>query len=181
MTESSVRHTQMCKLADGSDFGLHIHELIGSAGDGPTLGICALIHGNEVAGAYISRDLMNVLRAMSFKGRVLMLPIANPHGFAENERFTTIDRVNLNRVFRAMLQGPSRINSRTTSPENSSPDWMRSSIFIPAPTGQRLTTSTFSTMKACPAPADRITFTDRMTSSWVQARARRPKWAFLPR
>lgn len=99
MTGSSVRHTQMCKLADGSDFGLHIHEFVGSAGAGPTLGICGLIHGNEVAGAYISRDLARQLRAMSFKGRVLMLPIANPHGFAENQRFTTIDRVNLNRVF----------------------------------------------------------------------------------
>lgn len=99
MTESSVRYSQMCKLADGSDFGLYIHEFIGSAGDGPTFGICGLIHGNEVAGAYIACDLARKLREMPFKGRVLMLPVANPHGFAENERFTTIDRVNLNRVF----------------------------------------------------------------------------------
>ena len=99
MTESSVRYAQMCKLADGSEFGLHIHEFIGSVGDGPTLGICGLIHGNEVTGAYIACDLARKLRDMSFKGRVLMLPVANPHGFAENERFTTIDRVNLNRVF----------------------------------------------------------------------------------
>ena len=99
MTESSVRYSQMCKLADGSEFGLHIHEFIGSAGDGPTLGICGLIHGNEVTGAYIACDLARKLGDMSFKGRVLMLPVANPHGFAENERFTTIDRVNLNRVF----------------------------------------------------------------------------------
>ena len=99
MTESSVRYSQMCRLADGSDFGLHMHEFIGDAGDGPTLGICGLIHGNEVAGAYIACDLARKLREMSFKGRVLMLPVANPHGFAENERFTTIDRINLNRVF----------------------------------------------------------------------------------
>jgi len=99
MTENSVRYSQMCRLADGSDFGLHIHEFIGGAGDGPTLGICGLIHGNEVVGAYIACDLARKLREMSFKGRVLMLPVANPHGFAENERFTTIDRINLNRVF----------------------------------------------------------------------------------
>ena len=99
MTESSVRYAQMCKLADGSDFGLHIHEFVGSVGDGPTLGICGLIHGNEVTGAYIACDLSQKLQEMSFKGRVLMLPIANPQGFAENERFTTIDRINLNRVF----------------------------------------------------------------------------------
>ena len=99
MTESSVRYAQMCKLADGSDFGLYIHEFVGSVGDGPTLGICGLIHGNEVAGAYIACDLARKLREMAFKGRVSILPIANPQGFAENERFTTIDRVNLNRVF----------------------------------------------------------------------------------
>lgn len=99
MTENNVRYSRMCKLADGSDFGLHIHEFVGSAGDGPTLGVCGLIHGNEVTGAYIACDLARKLRRVSFKGRVLMLPVANPHGFAKNERFTTIDRVNLNRVF----------------------------------------------------------------------------------
>lgn len=101
----SIRFVPMCHLADGSEFGLHIHELVGAAGDGPTVGISGAIHGNEVAGTYVIRELARVLENLAFKGRILLLPVANPHGFAENERFTTIDRVNLNRVFPGNPQG----------------------------------------------------------------------------
>ena len=41
-------------LADGGDAVLHLHEIAGGVGDGPTLGICGAIHGNEPTGTRIA-------------------------------------------------------------------------------------------------------------------------------
>ncbi len=101
----SVVFEPLSHMVDGSRSGLTIHELIGSLGDGPTLGICGVIHGDEVTGAHILLDLFRVLKSVPFRGRLRLLPVANPHGFAAVERFTTIDRVNLNRVFPGATTG----------------------------------------------------------------------------
>ena len=37
-------------MADGTDAALHLHEILGADGDGPTVGISAGIHGNENTG-----------------------------------------------------------------------------------------------------------------------------------
>jgi predicted deacylase len=84
--------------ADGSDAVLFIHELVGEE-DGPTIGISASIHGNENTGSQAVLELFRVLRNLPLKGRVLLLPVANPYAFAVNERFSTIDKVDLNRQF----------------------------------------------------------------------------------
>lgn len=84
--------------ADGSDATLTFTELVGEA-DGPTIGISASIHGNENAGSQAIVDLFRLLRGMPLKGRLLLLPVANPRAFAVNHRFTPIDELNLNREF----------------------------------------------------------------------------------
>jgi len=84
--------------ADGSDAVLFIHELVGES-DGPTVGISASIHGNENAGSQAILDLYRVLQGMKLKGRILLLPVANPKAFAVNHRFTPLDELNLNREF----------------------------------------------------------------------------------
>jgi hypothetical protein len=84
--------------ADGSDAVLFIHELVGEQ-DGPTVGISASIHGNENAGSQAILDLFRVLKDMPIKGRILLLPVANPKAFAVNHRFTPLDELNLNREF----------------------------------------------------------------------------------
>lgn len=84
--------------ADGSDAVLFIHELVGEE-DGPTIGISASIHGNENTGSQAVLDLYRVLKDQPLKGRILLLPVANPYAFAVNERFATIDKVDLNRQF----------------------------------------------------------------------------------
>ena len=98
-----MRHTHrfvpVAHMADGSLGGLHIHDLEGDAGDGPTLGVCAAIHGNEPTGVEIILDFARTMRTRGFRGRLRLLPVANPHAFAANERFTPIDWINLNRVF----------------------------------------------------------------------------------
>lgn len=86
-------------MADGSEACLHLHEVIGSAGDGPTIGISAVIHGNEPTGAQIILELSRLLAEIPLRGRLLILPVANPWAFAVNHRFTPIDELNLNRLF----------------------------------------------------------------------------------
>lgn len=101
----SVAFAPLATMVDGSRAGLTIHDIAGDLGDGPTLGICGVIHGDEVTGAHILLDLYRALAAVRFRGRLKLLPVANPHGFAAVERFTTIDRVNLNRVFPGNTKG----------------------------------------------------------------------------
>lgn len=95
----TIRFVPIATMSDGSQGGLHIHDVKGTLGDGPTLGISAVLHGNEVTGAHIILDLVRAIASIPFRGRLRLLPVANPHGFASNERFTPIDQVNLNRVF----------------------------------------------------------------------------------
>ena len=85
-------------MADGSEACLHVHEVIGD-GDGPTVGISAVIHGNEPTGAQIILALSRLLADLPLRGRLLILPVANPWAFAVNHRFTPIDELNLNRLF----------------------------------------------------------------------------------
>lgn len=84
--------------ADGSDAVLFMHELVGET-DGPTIGISGSIHGNENAGSQAIVDLFRILKDTPLKGRILLLPVANPRAFAVNHRFTPIDELNLNREF----------------------------------------------------------------------------------
>jgi predicted deacylase len=84
--------------ADGSDAVLTMHEIVGSA-DGPTIGISAAIHGNEPTGTEIILDLYRAIKDMPIRGRLLLLPVANPRAYAVNRRFTPIDELNLNREF----------------------------------------------------------------------------------
>jgi predicted deacylase len=84
--------------ADGSDAVLFMHELVGET-DGPTIGISGSIHGNENAGSQAIVDLFRILKDLPLKGRIVLLPVANPRAFAVNHRFTPIDELNLNREF----------------------------------------------------------------------------------
>ena len=91
--------TRFATMADGTEAVLHLHEIMGEAGDGPTVGISAGVHGNENTGSQIIRELWPVLTAAALRGRVLLLPVANPRALAVNKRFTPIDELNLNRRF----------------------------------------------------------------------------------
>lgn len=94
----NLRTHKFTTHADGTDAALHIHELVGEQ-DGPTIGISASIHGNENAGSQAIVEVFRQLSAMPLKGRILLLPVANPRAFAVNRRFTPIDELNLNREF----------------------------------------------------------------------------------
>ena len=86
-------------MASGAEIAVILHELCGVKGDGPTVGICAAIHGNEPTGTEIVLEIARLFEKCDFRGRLLLLPVANPLAFEANSRNTPLDDVNMNRVF----------------------------------------------------------------------------------
>ncbi len=95
----SHRIVKFTNLADGTDAVIHLHEFIGRDGDGPTLGICGAIHGNEPTGTRIAMEIAKRYAGGGFRGRLLILPVANPLAYQRNRRHTPLDDLNLNRLF----------------------------------------------------------------------------------
>jgi hypothetical protein len=84
-------------LADGSQATLTVHQV--GDGKGPIIGISGAIHGNEPTGSEIILEVFRLLRNIPVSGSIWLLPVANPHAFAKNRRFTPLDEINLNREF----------------------------------------------------------------------------------
>jgi predicted deacylase len=106
MDHTHTRHLlKVSTLANGTELALHLHELQGNLGDGPTVGICAAIHGNESTGAQIVLELVRHFKQQSFRGCLCLLPVANPLAFEANRRHTPVDDQNLNRLFPGSRDG----------------------------------------------------------------------------
>ena len=97
--EHRLRIERFTTMADGTEAVLHIHEIIGDGGAGPTVGVSAAVHGNGNTSAQIVRTLWPILQRATLKGRIVLLPVANPRAMAMNRRFTPVDELNLNRQF----------------------------------------------------------------------------------
>ena len=65
---------------------------------GPTLFVCAAIHGDEINGVEIIRRVTRGLDARTIAGTVIAVPIVNVHGFLNGDRYLP-DRRDLNRSF----------------------------------------------------------------------------------
>lgn len=85
-------------LANGAVLQLHLHEVVGSR-DGPTLGLLAGVNGDQTNGVEIVRRALEAAQNHRLHGRVLALPVANPHAYQMLSRHLPIDATNLNRVF----------------------------------------------------------------------------------
>jgi predicted deacylase len=99
MSDWTLTRIPLTVLASGAEVGLVVHELVGRRGTGPTLGLSAAIHGDEAVGVEILYHLRRRLDPAALRGRVLMLPCANPLAYQANTRNTPLDMTNLNRVF----------------------------------------------------------------------------------
>jgi predicted deacylase len=99
MADWQLTRIPVSVLASGAEVGVVLHELSGGAGDGPTLGISAGIHGDEAVGVEILFHLRSHLDPAAIRGRVLLLPCANPLACQAGSRNTPLDMTNLNRVF----------------------------------------------------------------------------------
>jgi predicted deacylase len=99
MSDWTLTRIPLTVLASGAEVQLVLHELVGRRGTGPTLGISAAIHGDEAVGVEILYHLRQRLDLATLRGRVLLLPVANPLAYQANTRNTPLDMTNLNRVF----------------------------------------------------------------------------------
>ncbi|MEZ5166034.1 MAG: M14 family metallopeptidase [Acidimicrobiales bacterium] len=91
------------RLPSGSWMEIPVVALRG-ARQGPTVWLSAAIHGDEVCGVEIIRQVLAKLEPASMRGTVLAVPVVNVPGFATGERYMP-DRRDLNRSFPGSPRG----------------------------------------------------------------------------
>ena len=72
--------------------------------DGPTLFLSATLHGDEINGVEIIRQVLQHVRARKIRGTLLVVPIVNVFGFVYQSRYLP-DRRDLNRSFPGSSRG----------------------------------------------------------------------------
>ena len=72
--------------------------------DGPTLLLTAAIHGDEINGIEIIREVLQDVDAATLKGTLIAVPIVNQLGFIHRTRYLP-DRRDLNRAFPGLENG----------------------------------------------------------------------------
>lgn len=94
----SRRVVPITTLANGLELALTIHIVTGTR-PGPTVGISALIHGDEFDGLLIAREVLSTLDPANMRGSVWILGVANPLALEGLSRNTPIDMLDMNRLF----------------------------------------------------------------------------------
>lgn len=94
----SLRWIEVATLASGLPLRIAVHEING-ANPGPTVGITASIHGDELAPVEAIRRLVASLNPAEMAGTLRIAPVVNPLAFQSHTRHTPQDMQNLNRVF----------------------------------------------------------------------------------
>ncbi len=84
---------------DGNPYSLEVFLINGKA-EGPTLVVTGGIHAAEYASIAAALEMGQKLTADQLKGRVIVIPVVNQHGFRVRSIYVNpMDGVNLNRVF----------------------------------------------------------------------------------
>jgi len=71
---------------------------------GPVLFVCAAIHGDELNGVEVIRQLLKRKSLRSIRGTLIAVPVVNVHGFLDQSRYLP-DRRDLNRSFPGSAKG----------------------------------------------------------------------------
>ena len=93
-----IRWIDVGVLATGLPLRIAVHELRGER-EGPTVGISASVHGDEVTPVEAVRKLLAEVSPAGIAGRLVVAPVVNPLAFQSHTRHTPQDMQNLNRVF----------------------------------------------------------------------------------
>jgi uncharacterized protein len=94
---------QVGKIYDSTDINMPVH-VIRSFTDGPVVFLSAAIHGDEINGVEIIKEVMQVLSKVDIVGTVIAVPIVNVFGFNNQSRYLP-DRRDLNRSFPGSAKG----------------------------------------------------------------------------
>lgn len=94
---------RVAKLYDFTGMNVPV-EVVRGKDAGPTLFVCAAIHGDEINGVEIIKRLLNHPSLKSIKGNLIAVPIVNVFGFNTKSRYLP-DRRDLNRSFPGNSEG----------------------------------------------------------------------------
>jgi predicted deacylase len=72
--------------------------------EGPSLFVCAGIHGDEILGVEIVRRLLKLKKLRDIRGTLIAVPVVNVYGFLDQSRYSP-DRRDLNRFFPGSEKG----------------------------------------------------------------------------
>ncbi|KAA1415463.1 succinylglutamate desuccinylase/aspartoacylase family protein [Nocardioides humilatus] len=91
------------RLVTGGDASLPVRVVHGRE-EGPTVWVSGAIHGDEVIGVEVIRELILTLSAKEFRGTLVAVPVVNVLGFMTGDRYLP-DRRDLNRMFPGSPRG----------------------------------------------------------------------------
>jgi len=101
--ERKMIDLKLAKLSTSTDMHMPVH-VIRSRRNGPTLLVCAAIHGDEVNGVEVIRRVCNRVSLNHLRGTLIAIPIVNVYGFIHRSRYLP-DRRDLNRCFPGSAKG----------------------------------------------------------------------------
>lgn len=85
-------------LADGQEFVVPVHRLAGHR-RGPTLGLIAVLHGDETLPNEIVRRVLCAVSPEKLRGMIIALPVAYGPALEASTRNSPLDMLDLNRSF----------------------------------------------------------------------------------
>jgi predicted deacylase len=101
-----ARHELALRVVPLGDGELTIPvKVIAGRGTRPVFVLIAGIHGDEAEGIMALLDLWHALDPGDMRGRLVIVPVANPPAFAAGRRTSPIDGMDLNRAFPGRPQG----------------------------------------------------------------------------
>lgn len=95
---------EVAPLADGRSLTVPVQILVGH-GSRPVFVAMAGVHGDEPEGMLALLDLARELDPGRLKGRLIIVPVANPPAFAAGSRLSPLDHLDLNRSFPGRCDG----------------------------------------------------------------------------
>jgi predicted deacylase len=114
-TKSEFSWLPVTTLSDGSELRLPLHVLKGEK-SGPTLGLTALIHGDEpLPSVPIIRRVLESIDPAELSGTVMAMPVCNPMAAGVLARNSPLDGANLNAVFAETGEDSTIMPVRTVS------------------------------------------------------------------
>lgn len=101
--QAKTIHIPLSHMVTHNDLTMTCHVVNGKK-PGPTLFICAAIHGDEINGVEIIRRFLRQKQLSKISGTIVAIPIVNVHGFMTHSRYLPDGR-DLNRNFPGSSKG----------------------------------------------------------------------------